>query len=108
MIGIDLVQDHLTELKRRDDQQQAALAAQREEADRIYVRLKAEKEASQAAKDEEEFLIGLLQEEEKEAQVAQAVADRKAYEVLFFTSPTLPGERFVGVKVVYRGRRVSG
>lgn len=82
MIGIGLVQDHLTELKRRDDQQQAALAAQREEADRIYVRLKAEKEASQAAKDEEEFLIGLLQEEEKEAQVAQAVAERKAYEVL--------------------------
>jgi hypothetical protein len=75
------VQDHLQELKRRDDEQHAALAAQREEADRIYVRLKAEREGDMAAKEEEEFLIGLLRQEENEAKVARAVADRKAFEV---------------------------
>jgi hypothetical protein len=37
------VQEHLQEVKRREEAHQAALAAKRDEADRIYTRLKAEK-----------------------------------------------------------------
>lgn len=75
------LQEHLQEVKRREDAQQAALAAKREEADRIYTRLKAEKEAAQAAQDEQDFLVNLLQQEEVEARQRQKEQDMLAYRV---------------------------
>lgn len=75
------VQEHLQEVKRREEAQQAALAAKREEADRIYTRLKAEKEAAQAMQDEQDFLVNLLQQEEVEARQRQKEQDMLAYRV---------------------------
>jgi hypothetical protein len=75
------VQEHLQEVKRREEAQQAALAAKREEADRIYTRLKAEKEAAQAAQDEQDFLVNLLHQEEVEARIRQKEQDMRDYRV---------------------------
>jgi len=75
------VQEYLQEVKRREEEKQAALAAHREEADRVFVRLKADADAALAAKEQEEFLLGLLHQEESEQRVRRAVEDRKAYEV---------------------------
>jgi predicted RecB family nuclease len=77
------VQEHLQEVKRREEAQQAALAAKREEADRIYTRLKAEKEAAQAAQDEQDFLVNLLQQEEVESRLRQKEQEMRAYRVRF-------------------------
>ena len=75
------VQEHLQEVKRREEAQQAVLAAKREEADRIYTRLKAEKEAAQAAQDEQDSLVNLLQQEEVEARQRQKEQDMRNYRV---------------------------
>lgn len=75
------VQEHLQEVKRREEAQQAAQAAKREEADRIYARLKAEKEAAMAAEEEQHFLINLLRQEEAAERDRQTQADRAAYRV---------------------------
>lgn len=75
------VQDHLQEVKRREDAQQAAQAAKREEADRIYTRLKAEKEAAMAAEEEQHFLINLLRQEEAAERDRQTQAERAAHRV---------------------------
>ena len=65
-------------MKRREDAEAAAKAARREEADRVYARLKGEQEAAAAAREEQEFLINLLHQEEAEArQRAQETARRE-------------------------------
>jgi predicted transcriptional regulator len=74
------VQEHLQEVKRREEAAQAARAAQRKEADRVFTRLKAEKEAAMAAQEEQEFLINLLHQEENEAKARVAESDRKAHQ----------------------------
>lgn len=79
----------MQEVKRREDAQQAAQAAKREEADRIYSRLKAEKEAAMAADEEQHFLINLLQQEEAAERDRQAQADRAAYRVCPAPRPLL-------------------
>eukprot|EP00892_Ulva_mutabilis_P003509 jgi/Ulvmu1/152/UM001_0156.1 len=76
------IQDHLQEVKRREDAQQAAQAAKREEADRIYTRLKAEKEATLAAEEEQHFLINLLRQEEAAERDRQTQAERAAHREL--------------------------
>jgi predicted RecB family nuclease len=81
MVSGAWLQEHLQEVKRREEARHAALAARREEADRIFARLKAEKEAAMAAKEEQEFLINLLHQEENEAKQRAKEADRLAFEV---------------------------
>lgn len=68
-------------MKRREEAAQEAVAARREEADRIFARLKAEKEAAAAAQEREEFLVNLLHQEEKEAQARAREAQRAAHQV---------------------------